>query len=167
MRLDLNCPKCGASVAASLPDTALPTGWTIHQQVRCGRCGETLKFQDGGSPAPQDAITAWKFTLHCSRSGVQVGAAVVCLEARYVSLKVHGRPRVKRRRPAQWRPIRDDLAALQDAATMDQGSALGALLSRDLHEAVTITTVRREHLEVRPLATAQALDALLDLEQSD
>ncbi len=163
MRVSLGCPKCGASMTANLPDTVLPVpaGWLVHQQVTCGRCGHVLQFEDGGAPAAVDAITAWVFTLTNSRSGALVGAAVVCLEARYVSLKVHGQPRIERRPPAQWRPIRDALAALQDGAIVDRGSALGALLSRDLGEAVTVTAVRRERLDVRPLATATSLDALL------
>ncbi len=32
MRVALNCPKCGASMAGNLPDTVLPAGWTIHHQ---------------------------------------------------------------------------------------------------------------------------------------
>jgi len=164
MRLDLNCPKCGGAIAANLPDRSLPAGWTVHQQVTCGRCGHVLQFEDGGAPAPVDAITAWVFKLQGARSGVPVGAAVVCLEARYVSLKVHGQPRIERRLPAQWRVIRDELAALQDGPIVDRGSALGALLSRDLSETVTVTAIRRERLEVSPLMTAQALDSLLLLE---
>ena len=50
MRLALNCPTCGASIAANLPDTVLPAGWLIHQAVTCGRCGHLLQFEDGGAP---------------------------------------------------------------------------------------------------------------------
>lgn len=57
MRLDLNCPQCGTGMRANLPGKVLPAGWTIHQQVTCGRCGETLKFQGGCSHVSQDAIT--------------------------------------------------------------------------------------------------------------
>jgi ribosomal protein S27E len=94
MRLALNCPKCGTSVAANLPDRTLPAGWLIHQAVTCGRCGRVLNFEDGGAPAAVDAITAWVFTLNGSRSGVLVGAAVVCLEARSASVKVIGQLRI-------------------------------------------------------------------------
>lgn len=48
MRLDPNCPKCGTGMRANLPDAVLPAGWTIYQQVTCGRCGHVL--QVGGSP---------------------------------------------------------------------------------------------------------------------
>jgi len=149
---------------ANLPNKVLPPTWTIHQQVTCGKCGHVLQFRDGGAPAAVDAITAWIFTLQGSRSGEVVGAAVVCVEARYLSIKVHGQTRIERRPPPQWRVIRDELAALQDAATVDRDSALGALLSRDWGETVTVTVARRERLHVSPLGTAQALDALLLLD---
>jgi len=33
MRVTLHCLKCGASIQVNLPDTVLPAGWLIHQNV--------------------------------------------------------------------------------------------------------------------------------------
>jgi len=109
------------------------------------------------------AVTAYRFTLTSRRTGSLEGVAVVCLDARYLSVQWAGAPRITRRHvtPAQWKEI----ATIDDTPTstpLDGGNLLATLITGDRGRAVIVTFGGAQTVETPIAQLAQTLDRMLE-----
>jgi len=109
-------------------------------------------------------VAAWHFALTARADASPAGSAVVCLEARYLSVQWAGAPHIARRHvtSAQWREIAG-IQALAPGA-LDGGCLVAALVTGDRGRSVIVsfTGVRTAETPIEQLA--QTLDALLNAE---
>ena len=104
-------------------------------------------------------MTATGFTLRAFGSGDIVGAAIVCLEARYCSVRGLGADRLDRRfaTPRDWRAIETELASLPGGSLSNQSTIVRVLAGRDLD----VQYLATETIEAAPGDLVNVLDAKL------
>jgi hypothetical protein len=79
-------------------------------------------------------VTATVFTLRTHAAGPIVGAALVCPEARYCSVRLRGAERLDRRfaTPRDWRALETELVSLPSGVLSSQSVLALVLTGRDL-----------------------------------
>ena len=91
-------------------------------------------------------MTAYTFTLRTRERGQLVGQAVLCLEARYVSVTWTTSPYPDRRfaTPAQWKAIQSDLDMKLPAAPLEDQSAIVQVMVGDRASGVLVQYLTQE-----------------------
>jgi hypothetical protein len=106
-------------------------------------------------------VTAALFTLRVFAAGPIVGAALVCPEARYCSVRLHGAERLDRRfaLPADWKALEAELQSLP-SGPLPARSAIVRVLGPDRE--LVVTHLVTEDVEAgSPSDVAAVLDAKL------
>jgi hypothetical protein len=104
-------------------------------------------------------MTAAGFTLRTLWSGDIVGAALVCPQARYCSVRIRGGDRLDRRfaTPRDWRAIEKEIASLSSGPLSEQSATTRVLAGRDLE----VQYLASEDVEAAPADLVNVLDAKL------
>ena len=104
-------------------------------------------------------MTATGFTLRALGSGDIVGAALVCPEARYCSVRGLGVGRLDRRfaTPRDWRAIETELTSLPSGSLSGQSTVVLVVSGRDLD----VQYLASEDVEAAPADLVAVLDAKL------
>lgn len=100
-------------------------------------------------------MTAYTFTIRTRETGQFVGQAVLCAEARYVSIWWKHPPRVDRRfaTPTQWLRVINELDAKLPAAPLEDESTIVKVLAGDHALRVVI-----QYLSAQPINEGDAPD---------
>ena len=104
-------------------------------------------------------MTATTFTLRALGSGEIAGAAIVCPEARYCSVRGRAGDRLDRRfaTPRDWRGIETELTSLPSGSLSSQSTIVRVLAGRDLD----VQYLASEDVEATPADLVNVLDAKL------
>lgn len=106
-------------------------------------------------------VTAVRLVLRESETGAEVGTALVCVEARYLSVAWRGESRLSRVHvsPAGWRAVAAEVAPLSPGDAIQPTSTVYHLIRAERAARVTCATV--ETVTAKPSDLVHALDVLI------
>ncbi len=113
-------------------------------------------------PTPCLRASALVFALRRAGDGERAGRAVVCADARYVSVALVGESRLGRRfaTVSEWQAIEAEIATLSAGATLPSDSTTARVVAADLGTALVLRLERAEAIEATPGELVGALDGL-------